>query len=112
MSQTHDGCKALDLVRSSLLGNTPFDLIIAEVMVRKLSGMDLLMALRTNGVFIPILVIAGVLDADVLKELRKIGPLGIILKPFMPEEFIEHVHHLISGRHCPAGQIAEHRFKV
>lgn len=65
----------------------PFDLVISDWVMPKMTGLDLLKRMRAEFDFmhIPFLMIAGDNDPAAFHQAKGIGPTDIILKPFNAE---------------------------
>jgi CheY-like chemotaxis protein len=94
-----DGAEALQLLEESR-----FDLVITDVYMASVDGMELLVRIRQRGLDVPVLAISGggYLAADDLLALaRACGAAATLGKPFTPEELrdaIEPVLRLGRGR--------------
>jgi two-component system alkaline phosphatase synthesis response regulator PhoP len=83
----YDGEEALDLART-----IQFDLVLLDIMMPKLDGLEVCRRLRTAGSRVPILFLtAKATDADRLLGL-KVGADDYIAKPFLLEELILRIH--------------------
>ena len=83
----YDGEEALDLTRT-----IQFDLVILDIMMPKLDGLEVCRRLRATGSRVPILFLtAKASDADRLLGL-KVGADDYIAKPFLLEELILRIH--------------------
>lgn len=76
--------------------NTP-DLIISDIMMPRLSGLDLLKGLKNNDKTkdIPILLISAVDHADTVQEGLDLGANDYITKPFKISEILGKVRHYL-----------------
>jgi two-component system alkaline phosphatase synthesis response regulator PhoP len=83
----YDGEEALDVART-----IQFDLVILDIMMPKLDGLEVCQRLRATGSRVPILFLtAKASDADRLLGL-KVGADDYIAKPFLLEELILRIH--------------------
>lgn len=66
-------------------GNIP-DLIVLDMSMPRLSGLDFLNNIRTSGLFreIPVLIVSGEEDSKLIKKCSDLGIEGYIQKPFNP----------------------------
>ena len=66
-------------------GNLP-DLIILDMTMPRLSGLDFLNNIRTSGLFreIPVVVVSAEEDSKVINKCKDLGIEGFIPKPFNP----------------------------
>ncbi len=87
-----DGQEALeqaDLVK--------FDLIISDINMPRLDGIELVKALRNlpNYKFTPILILTTEHSAEVKTKCKEAGATGWIIKPFNPEKLIQVIKRVI-----------------
>jgi CheY-like chemotaxis protein len=90
-----DGAEAL-----SRLDVLPFDVIIADVYMAPVDGMELLLRIEQKGLQIPVVVISGgghVLADDVLDLARRCGAAATLDKPFTPEQLRDTVARVLAG---------------
>ncbi len=66
-------------------GNIP-DLIILDMSMPRLSGLDFLNNIRTSGFFhdIPVIIVSGEEDSRIIEQCHQLGIEGFITKPFNP----------------------------
>ena len=67
-------------------GNIP-DLIVSDLHMPQLNGIELLKFLQHSGIYkeIPVIILSGDEDPEVMKQCRNLGAVKYILKPFGPE---------------------------
>ncbi len=78
---TSDGNKGI-----KLLENEKFDLLLTDIKMPEINGLDVIRHVRTNNKEIPIIVITGHGTLDTAINALKLGAQGFILKPFTPVE--------------------------
>jgi DNA-binding NtrC family response regulator len=66
----------------------PVDLVIADYMMPNMDGLELLDALRKDGVEIPFIIITAYGDIDSMMEAFKLGVTEYLNKPFDPDELV------------------------
>lgn len=76
-----DGSQAIDF----LLEHSP-DLVLLDVRMGELSGVDVLRTLRSKGNQVKIIMVTGVEDADVIQEAESLGVAGYVHKPLALDE--------------------------
>jgi two-component system response regulator PhoP len=86
----HDGNEGLFLAESS-----PYDLLILDLMLPKLSGLDLLMRYRHHGAKTPVLILTARDEKESIISLLNAGADDYICKPFDMGEFIARCKALI-----------------
>ena len=72
-----------------------FDLVITDVRMPKMDGLQLLEKIRGRGIDTPVVVIAGHSDSEIAKAAKKFGILKILAKPFSFDD-VDEVLALVS----------------
>ena len=80
----------------NLLQNNPFDLLITDVRMPEMNGIELIDKLRERGSSIPIIVFSGVLNHDNREYLNAQKAVQIIEKPFSIETLAGTVVNIVS----------------
>lgn len=62
------------------------DLVISDIMMPYSSGMEIVAALRSRENYIPIIILSGMGQEDVVLEAFQLGADDFITKPFSPNE--------------------------
>jgi two-component system, chemotaxis family, chemotaxis protein CheY len=75
-------------------GNVP-DLIVSDLHMPQLNGIELLKFLQHSGIYkeIPVIILSGDEDPEMMKQCRNLGAVKYILKPFGPELLMQDVEH-------------------
>lgn len=96
VTQASSGAEALDVFKGN---RTNFDLIISDVMMPDMDGVDLLGRLKAMGINLPVLAISGGvknLSAGFnLSSMTMLGALDTLAKPFSKTELLTKVEALI-----------------
>jgi len=82
-----------------------FDLIITDLKMPGMSGIEVLKSVRTLQPHIPVILITGFASVDTAVEAMKNGATDYISKPFAPDVLLEKVHHALSQRTVPLDDI-------
>ena len=85
-----DGKKAIALVES-----TSIDLIVSDIKMPGMSGVELLQKLRENGKTMPVLITTGFPTLDTAIEALKLGAYDYLTKPFHLEEIGEKIRRAL-----------------
>lgn len=80
-------------------GNLP-DIIISDLHMPQLNGIELLRFLQHSGIYkeIPVIILSGDEDPEVMKQCKNLGAIKYILKPFGPELLMQDVEHALKIR--------------
>jgi DNA-binding NtrC family response regulator len=70
----------------ALLEDGEFDLVVSDVIMPGLSGLELLDAVRTQRASLPVLLVTGAGTSDTLGEALTRGAAGLVGKPFSHAE--------------------------
>jgi DNA-binding NtrC family response regulator len=90
----------LECLRAYLLDQEGdhFDLIVSDIRMPGLSGMELLHAGREAEAFPPTILITSFGDRETHREARRLGARALIDKPFELDTLIEEVTLALAGR--------------
>jgi len=81
-------------------------LIITDFRMPRLDGLGLIDKLHEAGIIIPVMVITGYGDNEMMQQLRNRGCLAYIDKPFIPEELLSQVTTALQQSAAPVGTAA------
>jgi YesN/AraC family two-component response regulator len=87
-----DAKKALDLI---FFNGKTFDLILLDIVMPKMDGLELLRKIREINLWIPVMIITAYSSHDRAKEACNLNVAGYIEKPFDVKKFQEKVNDLI-----------------
>jgi two-component system response regulator TctD len=73
---------------------TDYDLILTDLRLPGMDGIELLTKMRVHDIRTPVLIISGVELQGRLPEISKLGPFDTIQKPFKMEDLKEKLTHL------------------
>ena len=95
-----NGKEALERILKDKKGSELFDLLLLDIEMAALSGLQMLDELKKQGVNLPTIIITGFSDQQTLKRIRGRGCKEILIKPFSPEEVTAAVEKVLgkSGR--------------
>ncbi len=89
-----DGRKGLQLYHDH-----SFDLVITDILMPELDGLEVVRTLRRLSTTLPIIVMSGGgnHDLDFMMEAEEFGATRTISKPFRPDELVAIIHALLSS---------------
>jgi CheY-like chemotaxis protein len=93
-----NGNEALDLLVSSNLKSGPVDLLITDIRMPGITGMELIDQLNENNINLPIMVITGFKSKEMVLQLMRKGCSNLIEKPFEPDEVLLRVRDVIERK--------------
>ena len=86
-----DGNKAL-----TLLQNTDYDLILVDIHLPFISGLELIKYLRSDlKMNTPVLVLTAFSDLQMQRQAGELGISGYIVKPFDPSDLIQRIRSIL-----------------
>ena len=80
-------------IQKALTNN--YDLILLDLNMRELDGIQFLMKLRKDKPDVPVIIITGYPTKETKEESKSLGVSNYILKPFKPNEILEPVNSII-----------------
>ena len=78
-----------------------YDLLITDIVMPQMNGVDLIRRIRAVNPTIPILVISGMLNEQLENELRAIGIRHILAKPIKPNVLRQTIESIFQGQPAP-----------
>ncbi len=90
-----DGADAIERI---LAGNARFDLVLLDLNLPRLGGIDVLKVLRERWPAVPVLIITGNLSPVAFQHLRELGQKDVVEKPFDLAEFGQVMRALLDTR--------------
>lgn len=87
--EAHDGAEVIALAQGF-----PIDLILMDIMMKEMTGVEALQKLKNNNQTknIPIIALTARAQAGEKEEILKLGFSDYLAKPFLTEELISHVN--------------------
>ena len=70
----------------SIIANENPDLILLDVRMEEMTGIEVLRELRKNNPSVKVIMVSGVEDEETINEANALGVIGYIHKPFILEE--------------------------
>jgi len=106
--QARNGKEAYQLYKENV-----FDLIITDIEMPKLSGLELVESIRQEDQEVPILIISGYSDKDKLLRAIKLNLVDYIIKPFTRDIMLSTVENIfiVQEQNDEVLTIKGHRFK-
>lgn len=95
ISKALDGRKALDAISKSQDSSNPVDLLITDIQMPDLNGLQLIRRVREIDDSLPVIVMTGYGDKETLKKLIKIGCDEFLDKPFEPDDLSKLVTNVL-----------------
>jgi two-component system C4-dicarboxylate transport response regulator DctD len=97
--EARDGAELLELLIRAQDEPALFpDVIVADVKMPRLSGLGVLAALKRASWAVPVIMITVVTDASVHDVARRNGAVGVLHKPFDPDDLVTAVHNATAFR--------------
>ncbi len=98
VSQAGDGEEALQMTLRAEGRGRPFDLILTDIQMPKMSGLELIRTLKAKGVRTPYMVLSGLRDNEMIRELCADGCSGFLPKPYSLMELVDRVDLVLQER--------------
>jgi len=91
-----DGMEALVKLAESVERKDPFDLIVLDIRMPGMSGVELMDEMSRREIFVPVFVMTCFVEKGLARELNARGCFDIIEKPFPPQELVSRIADLFS----------------
>lgn len=86
-----DGYEGMRHILRSVSGNEIYNLIILDIMMPKMSGIDILEFMVHKNINIPVIVITGYMNYDIKCFCSTLNEVQILQKPFSHSELMEKI---------------------
>ena len=73
------------------------DLVLCDLGLPDLSGVDVVSTLKARNVAAPVVIVSGMVDNRMHEELNAAGAAAYIIKPFMRQDLLSVVEKTLSG---------------
>jgi HD-like signal output (HDOD) protein/CheY-like chemotaxis protein len=97
ITQADNGKVALDAIYAARDAENPVDLVITDIQMPVMSGMDLLAEMRKQRINVPVILMSGYSTKETVVELKRLGGCqGLVVKPFSPQDILARVHKILT----------------
>lgn len=93
--EAQDGAEALELFKNG--GDPPADIIVSDIVMPRLNGVELMAAISLSHPNIPVILMSGYANAA-LSDMGIATPCGILPKPFPAERLLAEVQRCVGRR--------------
>ena len=97
VEEATDGKKALRMILSARDAGDPFRLVVTDIRMPVMSGIDLIGAIREHGVGTALCAITCFGDRALVSELAGKGCTEYLEKPFEPEDLIQRIRSILQN---------------
>lgn len=97
VAEAPDGKEALSAILEARDAGDPFHLVVTDIRMPEMSGMELIDALALHGIRTPVCAITCYGDQDLVTELAAKGCAEYLEKPFSPEELVGWISRILSS---------------
>ena len=93
---------SVDMVPSSLIGKTDYDLFIMDLMMPGLGGIGIITYLNKNRNLTPVIVMSSVEDPAVIRQVFQLGITGFVPKSYGVHQIVDAIEFCRKGNvHVP-----------
>ena len=89
-----DGKELIDQISESILSGEPFDCVVTDVRMPRLTGTQALRFIKDAGIEVPVIVITAFGDNVTRVDVWLLGAAAVLDKPFEVEDLIEEIRKL------------------
>jgi DNA-binding response OmpR family regulator len=95
LTTVSDGKTAFEKIQTSFQSDQRIDLLITDIQMPKLNGLQLIKSISRAGIDLPVIVITGYGDKQTLIELIRLGCDDFLAKPFEPDEVCKKIQEVL-----------------
>jgi CheY-like chemotaxis protein len=96
VTTTDDATKALTLLLDGANAPTPVDILLTDFNMPSLTGLELVDALKCQGVVLPVFLMSGSPNEALAAEALSVGCAGFIKKPFRVLVLVEQIREALA----------------
>ena len=85
------------------IANAPFDLVLLDVMMPEMGGIEMLRRYRQNGGAAPVVMISGLDEPQTVVHAMRVGASDYVTKPLNAEELLETLERVVERNPLRAG---------
>lgn len=94
VTEASDGRKALDVVEA----NKNIDLAICDVRMEPIDGFEFVRTSQGLGINMPVILVTGDSNPDLLNEANKWGVAAVLMKPVQKDRLVKTVQRVLQSR--------------
>ena len=72
-----------------------YNLVISDVMMKPISGLDVLKKIKARHPELPVIILTGFVDDQIIDNAKKIGSNDFLIKPVRKKELIDSIHNVL-----------------
>ncbi len=96
VSEAKDGEEGFMMILDRHRSGVPFDMIVLDIQMPKMSGIDLYDALQLRGIEVPVMFISGYADKAMIKTLEQKRYCSLLQKPFEPMQMLRSIELMMN----------------
>ncbi|MCG8570087.1 MAG: response regulator [Spirochaetes bacterium] len=77
--------------------NEKYDLIICDIRMKPINGIDVIKKLKAENCKTPIIILTGYVDDKIIEEVNRFGSNGLLIKPVRKKELLESIHKILNA---------------
>lgn len=85
-----------------LTDDLPVDLLITDVRMPWMTGLQVALSARNSGISVPIIIVTAFPDDTLRDQVEHLGSAILLAKPFRPEEFLSLVRERLPSKQASA----------
>lgn len=80
-----------------ILNTEKIDLVVLDLMMPEITGIEVLEHMKSNEITknIPVIVLSGTQETDIIKESLKKGAAEFLYKPINPDSLVAHIENIL-----------------
>ena len=107
-SVSTNGIHALKIYNDSLNSVKPVDLLITNIQLNKMDGLELVDEIRRTNLHLPILLTTNYSDKQLLNKIIDKGCWGYIEKPINADQIIDYINRIFKKEERLLSQLSQH----
>jgi DNA-binding response OmpR family regulator len=95
--ESKDGEDALRRILETQSEDKSYDLLLLDLLMPEMTGMELIDELNKKGISVPILIVTACTNGEIIRNVTNIGEGDILQKPFEPRELRRRIEEILDN---------------
>jgi CheY-like chemotaxis protein len=109
VTEAGNGQEGLDLLLYKICDGEAYDLVLLDLIMPKMTGLQLIDKIRELKISTKILIITGVVEQEIVQKVISRGCQDVLFKPFNSKELIQTIERMLGRKTAGGTQRVESR---
>ncbi|MEW5814846.1 MAG: response regulator [Spirochaetota bacterium] len=73
-----------------------YNLVLSDIMMKPISGLEVLKRIKSSHPEVPVIMLTGFVDDQIIENARRIGSSDFLIKPIRKRELLQSIYNVLS----------------